>query len=114
MPDSYRTQIVASPQVMAGKPVIKGTRIPVELIVRLVAQGLTEKDILRDYPSLEQTDIQAALWYAVALLNQEHGDLWEDFYDAMLAKARADEPRESLDEVRQRLTEQGRTSLLDT
>lgn len=71
MSDSYRTRVVANPQVMAGKPVIKGTRIPVELIVRLVAQGIPEKDILRDYPSLAQADIQAALWYAVALLNQE-------------------------------------------
>ena len=71
MLDRYRGRIEANPQVMAGKPVIKGTRIPVELIVRLVAQGIPEEEIRRDYPRLEQADIQAALWYAVALLNQE-------------------------------------------
>ena len=45
---------------------------------------------------------------AVQIDLKEHGELWEDFYDALLAQARADEPRESLEEVRQRLTEQGK------
>ena len=71
MLDRYRERIAVNPQVMAGKAVIKGTRIPVELIVRLVAQGIPEQEILQDYPHLEREDIQAALWYAVALLNQE-------------------------------------------
>lgn len=71
MVDTYRDRIVINPQVMAGKPVIKGTRVPVELIVRMVAQGIPEAEIVRDYPNLVQADIQAALWYAVALLNQD-------------------------------------------
>lgn len=71
MLDRYRQRIVINPQLMAGKPVIKGTRIPVELIVRLVAQGIPEQDILQDYPRLQHEDIEAALWYAVALLSHE-------------------------------------------
>jgi uncharacterized protein (DUF433 family) len=71
MRDQYRERIAVNPHVMAGKAVIKGTRIPVELIVRLVAQGIPEQEILQDYPRLEPEDIKAALWYAVALLNQE-------------------------------------------
>ncbi|HRJ42893.1 MAG: DUF433 domain-containing protein [Caldilineaceae bacterium] len=64
-------KIVIDPRVMAGKSVIRGTRIPVELLVRLVAQGVPSEEILADYPSLDTTDIQAALWYAVSLLGQE-------------------------------------------
>ena len=47
---------------------------------------------------------------AVQIDLKEHGDLWEDFYDALLARSRADEPRESLEEVRRRLAEQGKLS----
>ncbi|MDQ6694499.1 MAG: DUF433 domain-containing protein [Chloroflexota bacterium] len=49
--------------VMTGKPVIRGTRIPVELLVRLLAQGMTEPQILAQYPHLEPDDIRAALMY---------------------------------------------------
>lgn len=45
---------------------------------------------------------------AVQIDLKEHGELWEDFYDALLVQARADEPRESLEEVRRLLTEQGK------
>ncbi len=45
---------------------------------------------------------------AVQIDLKEHGDLWEDFFDALLAQERAGEPRESLEEVRRRLTEQGK------
>ncbi len=56
-------RIVINPQVMLGKPIIKGTRIPVELIVKLVANGATEKEIMKDYPHLHKKDIKAALIY---------------------------------------------------
>lgn len=56
---------------MVGKPVIKGTRIPVEQILRLLAQGLTTKDILKDYPHLTKDDITAALLYAAKLMGKE-------------------------------------------
>jgi uncharacterized protein (DUF433 family) len=49
---------------MAGKPVIHGTRIPVDLLVRMLAQGISEAEILEEYPHLEIKDIRAALTYA--------------------------------------------------
>jgi len=47
---------------MVGKPVIRGTRVPVELIVRKLSEGATEADLLDAYPRLTREDIQAALW----------------------------------------------------
>jgi uncharacterized protein (DUF433 family) len=58
-------------RIMTGKPVIRGTRIPVELIVRMLAQGIPEADILREYPHLEPDDIRAALAYAARTLAHE-------------------------------------------
>jgi len=56
---------------MAGKPVIRGTRIPVELIVRMLSQGLSESEILKEYPNLAPEDIRAALAYAAQILANE-------------------------------------------
>ena len=66
-------RIAVDPKVMVGKPVIKGTRIAVELIVRMVAQGIAEKEILAEYPRLQAEDIRAALAYAAWSL--EHEDI---------------------------------------
>ncbi len=57
-------RIAVDPKVMLGKPVIRGTRIPVELIVRKLGEGATEKSLLDAYPRLTKEDIQAALRYA--------------------------------------------------
>ena len=54
-----------------GKPVIKGTRITVELIVRKLGQGATIEDILDGYPNLRRDDVQAALIYAAESLAHE-------------------------------------------
>jgi uncharacterized protein (DUF433 family) len=64
-------RIVVNPKVMAGKPVIKGTRIPVEQILKLLAQGLSFDDILKDYPHLKREDIMAALLYAARVMGRE-------------------------------------------
>jgi len=56
---------------MTGKPVIRGTRVPVDLIVRLIAQGKTFDEVLSDYPQLTRKDIQAALEYASQLMDAE-------------------------------------------
>ena len=64
-------RIVINPGIMAGKPVIKGTRIPVDTIVRLLAQGMHEEDILEDYPNLKKEDIRAALEYVADVVKGE-------------------------------------------
>jgi len=64
-------RIVIDPDVMVGKPVIKGTRIPVYLIVEFMANGMTEKEILEEYPQLNKEDIKAALLYASKYLKRE-------------------------------------------
>ena len=58
--------------MLTGKPVIKGTRMAVEFLVELLAEGWTHEQILTNYPHLAEEDIQAALYYAVEVLKQEH------------------------------------------
>ena len=64
-------RITVDRDVLVGKPVIKGTRVPVYLIVELVAQGMTVKEILKEYPRLKEEDIKAALLYASKLVEGE-------------------------------------------
>jgi uncharacterized protein (DUF433 family) len=66
-----KDRIEVNPDVMLGKPVIRGTRIPVELIVRKLGEGATEADLLDAYPRLTQKDIRAALAYAADSLAHE-------------------------------------------
>lgn len=64
-------RITIDPEVLSGKAVIKGTRIPVHLIIELLANGLTEKEILKQYPTLNREDIKAALIYASKCIENE-------------------------------------------
>jgi uncharacterized protein (DUF433 family) len=64
-------RITVDPGVLVGKPVIRGTRIPVYLIVELVANGMTAKEILKEYPRLKEEDVKAALLYASKLVENE-------------------------------------------
>lgn len=64
-------RISLNPAVMGGKPVISGTRIPVEVIVRMLAQGISEAEILEEYPRLHAADVRAALDYAAGILADE-------------------------------------------
>ena len=57
-------RITINPQVMVGKPTIRGLRITVEQILKALAGGVTVQDLLGDYPELEPQDIQAVLLYA--------------------------------------------------
>jgi len=59
------------PDIMLGKPVIRGTRIPVELIIRKLGEGATIADLLDGYPALSREKIMAALIYAADLLGNE-------------------------------------------
>jgi uncharacterized protein (DUF433 family) len=64
-------RIDVNPSVMLGKPVIRGTRIPVELILRKLGEGASETDLLAGYPLLTRDDIRAALRYAADTLAHE-------------------------------------------
>jgi uncharacterized protein (DUF433 family) len=64
-------RIEVNPAVMVGKPVIRGTRITVELILRQLAEGIPARDILKNYPHLKAVDIQAAIAYAVTMVAGE-------------------------------------------
>ena len=68
---SLLNRITIDPKVMVGKPTIRGMRITVEQILRALANGLTAKELLGDYPELEPEDIQAALLYASKLVGEE-------------------------------------------
>lgn len=57
-------RITIDPEIMGGQPCIRGLRIPVSLIVRLLAHSKTSEEILVDYPELEREDIEQALEYA--------------------------------------------------
>lgn len=67
----YIDRIEIDPDVMLGKPVIRGTRIPVELLVRKLSEGATEADLLDAYPRLVLEDIRAALAFAADSLAHE-------------------------------------------
>jgi len=64
-------RISSDPDICHGKPCIKGTRIPVYLIVSLVAEGESVESIIQDYPSLTPEDIKAAIHYAARLCEYE-------------------------------------------
>ncbi len=64
-------RISSDPDILHGKPCIKGTRIPVYLIVSLVAEGVSTQEIIKDYPSLTHEDIKAAVKYASKLCEYE-------------------------------------------
>ena len=67
--EELRERIEVDPKVMAGKPCIRGTRIPVRMIVNLLAHGATFNEILEDYPRLTREDILACLLYAADRLD---------------------------------------------
>jgi uncharacterized protein (DUF433 family) len=67
----WQDRIELNPEVLAGKPVVKGTRLAVEFVVDLLAQGWSESAILENYPTLKREDIQACLQYASAALQDE-------------------------------------------
>jgi uncharacterized protein (DUF433 family) len=64
-------RIVINPKIMLGKPVIKGTRLTVELIIEKLAYGETIEDLKREYPFITEEDIRAALLYAAKRIAHE-------------------------------------------
>jgi uncharacterized protein (DUF433 family) len=72
--DALLSRITANPKIFGGKPIIRGMRISVELILSLLAQGETAEAILDDYPDLAAEDIRACLAYAHAVIADHNLD----------------------------------------
>ncbi len=72
--EKLMSRITANPKIFGGKPIIRGMRISVELILSLLAQGETAEALLEDYPELEPEDIRACLAYAHAVIAQDSLD----------------------------------------
>jgi uncharacterized protein (DUF433 family) len=64
-------RITINPDVMVGKPTVRGLRITVEQILKALAGGVTVEELLEDYPELEKEDIYASILYASELVNEE-------------------------------------------
>jgi len=71
MSEILLSRIAINPKIMLGKPVIKGTRIPVELILKMLSQGISVEEVLQEYPHLTREDVQACLAYAAQALGVE-------------------------------------------
>ena len=67
---NWRDRIEVNPEVMTGKPVVRGTRLAVELILELLAAGESENQLLADYPRLTREDLLACLAYASHLARE--------------------------------------------
>ena len=68
---NYEERIVKDPNIMTGKPIIKGTRIPVDLILKKLAQNISINEILKNFPRLTREDVQAAILYAEELVEEQ-------------------------------------------
>ena len=64
-------RVEINPKIMMGKPVIRGTRIPVELVLRKMSEGASRRELLNAYPELQEEDIKAALKYAADTIAHE-------------------------------------------
>ena len=67
----WQDHITTDPDILVGKPVIKGTRLAVDFILELLAQGWPQAEILRNYPGLKPEDIRACLLYASEIVRSE-------------------------------------------
>jgi uncharacterized protein (DUF433 family) len=67
----YTKRIVSGPDIMLGKPIIKGTRITVELILRKMAEGMTIEELLEAYPTITKDDILTAVSYSADVISRE-------------------------------------------
>ncbi len=67
----YKENIIVDPKIMLGKPVIKGTRITVEIILKKLSEGMNIEDLISAYPNLTKIDILAALSYSAEVISKE-------------------------------------------
>lgn len=68
---NWKLHIASDPKILYGKPVIKNTRVPVDLILEKLANGDSHEDLLRAYPNLEKDDIVACLLFAADAIKNE-------------------------------------------
>ena len=68
---SILERITVDPDILVGKPTIRGLRISVEQVLKALAAGISQHELLEDYPEIEQEDIQAAQLYAEERLGEE-------------------------------------------
>lgn len=69
----WRHRIHSDPKILSGKPVVKGTRLSVEFLLRLFAAGWTEEQVLDNYPNLSKEDLLAVFAYAAEAAQEERG-----------------------------------------
>ncbi len=67
----WHERITIDPKVLVGKPVIKGTRLAVEFVMELLAEGWTQEQVLANYPQLQAEDIRAVLAYATDMMKDQ-------------------------------------------
>ena len=68
-------RIEINPKIQGGKPVIKNTRIPIYIILQMIADGATFKQIIKEYPKLTEEDIRAAVEYSIYILNHPEDEV---------------------------------------
>ena len=68
---SWKDRIEIEPKILAGKPIVVGTRLSVDFLLGLFAQGWSKADVLRSYPQLREEDLHAVFAYSAARLKDE-------------------------------------------
>lgn len=71
METTLLNRVTNNPAILAGKPVIRGMRLSVEHILKMLARGISHEDIIEEYPFLEEDDIRACLLYAATIISHE-------------------------------------------
>lgn len=71
MDTTLLNRITTNPDILTGKPVIRGMRISVEHVLKMLARGISHSDIIEEYPFLEEDDIKACLVYAATIISHE-------------------------------------------
>ena len=71
METTLLNRITNNPSILTGKPVIRGMRMSVEHVLKMLARGISNKEIIEEYPFLEEDDIKACLLYAATIIAQE-------------------------------------------
>lgn len=71
----YHNRISVDPKILSGKPVFKGTRIPISIVLKMLHDGATFQKIINEYPRLTEDDIKAALDYSVFIVDHPEEEI---------------------------------------